>query len=234
MARINILNDPETGLPLSVMDTVWITAKRTGAATALAAKYLARRVSRSLGVLCAGVQGFSNLEALETLFPLEKVVVYDVVSEQMEQYRSKVTERWPGIKVVQAKEPREAVSGLDLVVTAGPILRKPHATIKAGWLSEGAFASMVDSDTYWHGDALREADKFLTGDISQLEHYREIGYFQDIPSIYADLGELASGKKKGREGDEERTIICNLGLAINDMATAILALPAPLRLFNYS
>ncbi|MBW8002832.1 MAG: ornithine cyclodeaminase family protein, partial [Planctomycetes bacterium] len=217
-----ILNDPETGLPLSVMDAVWITAKRTGAATALAAKYLARRDSSSLGVLGAGVQGFSNLEALEALFPLEKVVVYDVVSEQMEQYRSKVTERWPGIKVVQAKEPREAVSGLDLVVTAGPILRKPHATIKAGWLSEGAFASMVDFDSYWHGDALREADKFVTDDISQLEHYREIGYFQDIPSIYADLGDLASGKKKGRERDEQRTITCNLGLAINDMATAIL------------
>ena len=67
-----ILNDVETGLPLSVMDCVWITAKRTGAATALSAQYLARPESSVVGVLGCGVQGRSNVEALNVLFPLKK------------------------------------------------------------------------------------------------------------------------------------------------------------------
>ena len=67
---------------------------------------------------------------------------------------------------------------------------------------------------------MKEASKFCTDDVPQLEHYRSIGYFQDIPTIYASLGELVSGRKKGRENARERTIACNLGLALDDIATA--------------
>jgi len=56
--------------------------------------------------------------------------------------------------------------------------------------------------------------------VPQLEHYREVGYFQDIPVIHADLGELVTGRKPGRESETERTMACNLGLALDDMATA--------------
>ena len=114
----------------------------------------------------------------------------------------------------------------DLVVTAGPILRTPHATIQPGWLQEGAFASLVDFDSYWSGAALQEADKFCTDDIPQLEHYRHVGYFQDIPPIHASLGELVTGAKPGRQSARERTMACNLGLALDDMATAPDRLPA--------
>jgi ornithine cyclodeaminase/alanine dehydrogenase len=116
--------------------------------------------------------------------------------------------------------PKDAVSGCDMVVTAGPILKRPHATIKAGWMDRGAFASLVDFDSYWHPDAMKEADKFCTDDVRQLQHYQDVGYFQDIPPIYADLGELVAGQKVGREFPEERTITCNLGLAMDDMAVA--------------
>ncbi len=72
-----ILNDPDTGMPLCVMDATWITAKRTGAATAIAAKYLARPDSRVVGILGCGVQGRSNLDALASVFPLERAIAYD-------------------------------------------------------------------------------------------------------------------------------------------------------------
>lgn len=85
---------------------------------------------------------------------------------------------------------------------------------------EGAFASLVDFDSYWHADAFREVDKFCTDDVPQLEHYREVGYFQPIPPIHADLGELVVGKKPGRQSAVERTMTCNLGLAMDDMAVA--------------
>lgn len=214
-----VLNDPETGLPLAVMDCVWITAKRTGAATAVAARYLARPDSEVVGILGCGVQGRSNLEALRVLFPIKRVMAYDIDPAAQRRYVAEMTERF-GLEVVPVQAPREAVSGCDIVVTAGPILLKPHATIQAGWLDAGAFASLVDFDSYWHPDALAEVDKFCTDDVPQLEHYRQLGYFQHIPPIYADLGELVTGRKAGRERPDERTITCNLGLALDDMATA--------------
>jgi ornithine cyclodeaminase/alanine dehydrogenase len=216
-----VLNDPETGLPLSVMDCVWITGMRTGAATALAAKYLARPDSASAGILGCGVQGRTNLLALDELFPLTSVRAYDVVPERTEAYAAEMSQE-TGISVEPVTQPRDAVAGCDIVVTAGPILKEPHATVQADWLEQGAFASPVDFDSYWHPDALVQADKFCTDDTAQLRYYQEVGYFQHVPAIHADLGELVAGKRPGRERDDERNICCNLGLAIDDMATAIL------------
>jgi ornithine cyclodeaminase/alanine dehydrogenase len=214
-----ILNDAETGVPLAVMDCVWITAMRTGAATAVAAKYLARPDSEVVGILGCGVQGRSNLEALNVLFPLKRVMAYDTDAKAQNRYVEEMGKQF-GLEVVPVQEPKQAVVGCELVVTAGPILKVPHATIQPGWFEPGAFASLVDFDSYWHPDAMREASKFCTDDVPQLEHYQEVGYFQDIPAIHADLGELGTGRKPGRESDTERTIACNLGLALDDMATA--------------
>ena len=213
-----ILNDDETGLPLSVMDCTWITAMRTGAATALAARYLARPESETIGVLGCGVQGHSNLEALRLLFPLKRVVAYDLEPERLNRF-AETAQGW-NLEVVKARDPRGAVEGLDLIVTSGPILRTPHATIKAGWWKAGAYASLVDFDSYWDGAAMKQADKFCTDDVPQFEHYRSIGYFQHVPPIHASLGELVAGKKPGRESPHERTIACNLGIALDDMAVA--------------
>lgn len=216
-----ILNDPDTGFPIAVMDATWITAKRTGAATAVAAKYLARQDSSSVGILACGVQGRSNLEALSCLFSIEHVKAFDIhpqVAETFAQEMVKVTEA--EIEIVN--DPKEAVIGLDLVVTSGPIMKNPIPVIEVGWLAEGAFASPVDFDSYWSGEALRQADKLATDDTNQMEYYRKEGYFKDTPQPYADLGEIVAGKKPGRERADERTICINLGLALDDMATAIL------------
>ena len=214
-----ILNDPETGLPISVMDCVWITGMRTGAASAVSAKYLARPKSSVVGVLGCGVQGRTHVEALNALFPLKKVMAYDVNSEAVDRYVDEISSRF-NLDVIPVATPREAVTGCDLVVTAGPILKEPHATIQAGWLDEGAFASLVDFDSYWHADAMGETAKFCTDDTQQLSHYQQAGYFQKIPSLHADLGELVTGQKPGRETTSEKTMTANLGLALDDMAVA--------------
>lgn len=214
-----ILNDTETGIPLAVMDCTWITAMRTGAATAVAAKYLARPESSSVGILGCGVQGTSNLQALAEQFSLQRVVAFDHATAQAERLANFARENF-GLETVIAKTARDAVDGVDLVVTAGPLLHTPHATIQTDWLNAGAFASLVDFDSYWHPDALKQADKFCTDDVPQYEHYRALGYFQNMPPIYATVGELVTGKKRGRENAHERTMTCNLGLAIDDMATA--------------
>ncbi len=214
-----ILNDFETGIPIALMDATWITAKRTGAATAVSAKLLARPDSATVGILGCGVQGRSNLEALKVVFPLKKVYAYDTHADRSAHYAQEMSFQL-GIETVPVTDPKQAVVNSDIVVTAGPILRRPHATIQRGWLREGAFASLVDFDSYWHPDALHQVDRFCTDDVPQLHYYRDIGYFQNIPSIHADLGELVTGHKPGRQSPKERTIACNLGLALDDMATA--------------
>ncbi len=214
-----ILNDPENGIPLSVMDCAWITAMRTAAATAVAAKKLARPDSARLGILGCGVQGVTNTEALCVSFPIREIFAYDILPKALEKYRQTILKKL-GLKVTPVSTPREAVTGCDLVVTAGPILKKPHRTIKAGWLDKGAFASLVDYDTYWEPEAMKEADKLCTDDLRQFEYYRSVGYFQDVPPVHADLGELVAGLKPGRETAQERAMTCNLGLAMEDIAVA--------------
>jgi ornithine cyclodeaminase/alanine dehydrogenase len=216
-----ILNDPDTGIPLAVMDATWITAQRTGAATAVAARYLARGDSSSVGILACGVQGRSNLQGLACLFDIQRVKAYDIHREAAEEFaRQMADDVQVDIEVVN--DPREAVVDLDLVVTSGPILRDPSPAIERDWLAEGAFACLVDFDSYWQGDAMRQADKLATDDVGQMRYYREEGYFRDTPEPYADLGEIVAGKAPGREGDRERTICINLGLALDDIATATL------------
>ena len=215
-----VLNDPETGIPVAVMDATWITAMRTGAATAVAAKHLARKGSSSVGIIACGVQGRSNLEALSCVFDIERVKAYDIVPEAAEKYAVEMSERY-GIGVEVVGDPRDAVAGLDIIVTSGPILKNPSPAIEAGWLSPGAFGCAVDFDSYWQGPALAEADRLATDDLGQMAYYRTVGYFRNTPEPYADLGELVSGTKPGRQSDDERTICINLGLALEDMATAV-------------
>ena len=215
-----VLNDPETGLPLAIMDATWITAQRTGAATAIAARRLARPDSATVGIVACGVQGRSNLDALACLFPIRHVRAYDLHPEISQRYAREMGGKL-GIEIEPVASLREAVSGPDIVVTSGPILKDPRPAIEAGWLAPGAFASLVDFDSYWQGGALRQADKLATDDLAQLRYYRQSGYFKDTPEPYADLGELIIGQKPGRQRPDERTMTINLGLALEDMATAI-------------
>ena len=214
-----ILNDVETGVPYAVMDCTWITAYRTGAATALSTKYLARKQSEVVGILACGVQWRTNLLALAALFPIRRVYAYDILLDVQRKYVEEMSAAL-GIQVVGVNEPKKAVVESDLVVTSGPILKHPTPTIPKDWLRPGAFASAVDFDSYWTGEALAQFDKLATDDHAQFQYYKSVGYFQSTPDPYADLGELVAGLKPGRERADERTMAVNLGLALDDMAVA--------------
>ena len=214
-----LLNDPDTGLPLAAMDATWITAMRTGAASALAGKHLARRGASSVGIVACGVQGRSNLEAFCTLFPVERVHAYDIDEAVARAYAEEMGERM-GVEVRPVGTVAEAVRGMDIVVTSGPILLDPDPAIPPGWLAPGAFACPLDFDSYWQGDAFREADLLTTDDTAQFAWYqRRSGYFRDTPTPAADLGDVVAGKV-GRRGERDRIIAIHLGLALEDMSTA--------------
>lgn len=214
-----ILNDDQTGIPYAVMDCTWITAYRTGAASALSARYLARPESQVAGILACGVQGRTNLEALKELFPIRRVYAYDIVPQVQMRFAEEMADQL-GVEIIPVNEPRKAVIESDLVVTSGPILKHPTPTIDRDWLQPGAFASAVDFDSYWTPAAVAQMDRVSTDDHAQFQYYRSVGYFSHTPDPYADLGELVTGAKPGRQNPGERTLAINLGLALDDMAVA--------------
>jgi ornithine cyclodeaminase/alanine dehydrogenase len=219
ISGLMILNDVETGIPYAVMDCTWITAMRTGAASGLSAKYLARPGSETAGILACGVQGRTNLEALACVFPIKRAYAYDVLPEVQEKFVAEMSERF-GFEIIGVKEPKQAVEESDLVVTSGPILKHPTPTIQKDWLRPGSYGSAVDFDSYWSGEALGQMDRVSTDDHAQFQYYKSLGYFQQTPDPYADLGELVAGLQRGRRDEQERTLAINLGLALDDMAVA--------------
>lgn len=215
-----ILNEPESGLPEAVLDATWITAVRTGAATAVAAKYLARKQVTCAAIIGCGVQGRTNLEALKTLFPdMERANAYDIAADASDRYAGEMAELLE-MEIIPCSSPRKAVEASDVVVTATPILKNPDPVIEAEWLIEGSFSCPLDFDSSFKGSAFRAMDKLFTDDVQQQRHFREEGYFRDMPEPDGDLGDILVGRKPGRENESERTMSVNLGLAIEDVSVA--------------
>ncbi len=215
-----ILNDLDTGLPVAVMDSTWLTAQRTAAASAVAARHLAGRDPRTVAILGCGVQGRANLAALGSLFPsLREVRAYDIVPEALTRYAAEMEHRH-GVSVRPCAGPREAMRAAQIVVTAGPIEPKAIRAIEPGWLEPGALGIALDYDCYWQAAALRATDGFYTDDGPQLVHLKEYGYFVDAPPVTAELGDVIAGIRPGRSRDDERIVTVNMGVAVEDVVTA--------------
>ncbi|MCK4276406.1 MAG: ornithine cyclodeaminase family protein [Phycisphaerae bacterium] len=218
-----VLNDPDTGIPIAVMDCAWITAMRTGASVGISAKYLAREDSTVAGILGCGVQARTSLMALvETLGQLREVRCNDLFPEATEKFIAEMSEMFGHLQFETCDSPQAMANGADVIVTAIPIVIEPQPPMDTVMLKPGGLAVSLDYDSAWTSAAMAECDKFVSDDINQLLETKDHGvYFAGIPSdIYADLGELASGQKPGRQTPEERIFSMNMGIAVDDMVTA--------------
>jgi ornithine cyclodeaminase/alanine dehydrogenase len=218
-----ILNDPETGVPLAVMDCAWITAMRTGASAGISAKYLARTDSEAAAIVGCGVQARASLAALvETLPALAAVRCYDVLPTASAAFIAEMGAAFPRLRFTACEGAAAAVREADVAVTAIPIVTEPAPELDDGDLREGALAVSLDYDSAWTSAAMRGCDKFCADDVPQLLATRDRGvYFGGIPGVvHADLGELAAGLRPGREHAAERIFSMNMGIAVDDMVTA--------------
>ena len=215
-----VLNDPETGIPMAVMDCTWITAKRTGAASAVAARYLARPDAAVLTIIGCGVQGRSHLEAMLVQFPgIHLVKAYDRVRANRERFVQEMQAAYGG-EMVAAEDCESAVRNADIIVTATEILKQPRPIIRPDWIKPGAFCMPVDFDSLFTPEAIRAMNLFYTDDVAQMEYYRTMGYFGATPRVQGDLSDVVAGKKPRRTQPEQRTMAMHLGLAMEDMVTA--------------
>ncbi len=216
---IIIYSDPATGYPLAIMDATDITAFRTGAAAAVASKYLARRDSRTLGIVGAGKQAQTQLLAHVQLFRFDMIKVYDISPEAVKRFASLFPE-YP----VQAASIQETVSS-DIVCTVTPA-RAPF--LKREWLHPGTHINAVGADA--EGKEELEPDALdgamvVVDDVRQASAAGEInvpvskGLFH-VEDIYAELGQIVAGNKPGRQNPNQVTIFDSTGIGIEDIAIA--------------
>ena len=222
MATI-ILIEPETGRPLAIMDGTWITDMRTGAAGGVAAKYLARRDSKVIGMVGAGTQARTQLLALTEVFDIGEVRVYSRSLESCERFKKDVAYLDLNISIKGKVE--EAVRGCDILVTTTPVTQP---IVEDEWVDEGMHINAIGADAPLKEELdprILKRAKIVVDDIEQACHSGEI----NVPlskgiisraDIYAELGEIIAGKKVGRVTDSEITIFDSTGLAIQDIATA--------------
>ena len=216
---ILIYNDPETGYPLAVMDATDITAYRTGAASAIASKYLARKNPRTLGLVGAGRQAYTQLMAHTELFNFETIRVYDIFEASLKR----IINAFPQFRL-EACSLEETVTS-DIVCTVTPA-REPM--VKKSMLRPGTHINAVGADApgkqELEADILSEA-LIVVDDMKQSTTSGEINVplsrgLLDPRQIHGTLGEIITGQKGGRRRDSEISVFDSTGVAIEDIACA--------------
>ena len=228
MATI-ILVDPRTGAPEAIMGGTWITALRTGAAGAIAAKYLANPNPKTVGIVGAGTQARTQLMGLELVFEtIEEVRVWDLNEKAAVKYAKEMESKYNQEFVYSVKSVRNAVQGADIIVTATPS-REP--LVSAEWVDEGTHINCIGADAPGKQEldpAILGKSKIVVDDWSQSCHGGEI----NVPlakgiitkkDVWGDICEIVAGLKQGRTSAEEITVFTSTGLAIQDAAAAELA-----------
>ncbi len=226
MATI-ILIDPKNGAPLAIMGGTLITAMRTGAAGGIAAKYLARKDSRIVGLVGAGTQARTQLAALLALYGrLEEVRVWSRTLSTREKYASEMRVSYGDrARITLVDNVREAVEGVDILVTTTPS-REPLISDK--WVSKGTHITCIGADAPGKEEldpSILKRAKIVVDDWEQASHGGEI----NVPlakgvitkeDIWGDICEIVAGLKPGRTSPDEVTIFTSTGLAIQDAAAA--------------
>jgi ornithine cyclodeaminase/alanine dehydrogenase-like protein (mu-crystallin family) len=222
------LADGSNGEPLAVMDSIEITILRTGAATAVAAKFLARADSRVATVCGCGNQGRVQLRALSRVLGLRKAFAWDVDSARSQALAEELSGEL-GFEIVVTAELATADAQSDVVVTCTPsrtpFLRREH-------LRPGAFVAAVGADS----PDKQELDASILSSskvvVDVLEQCATIGELHHAPGarVHAELGEVVARRKPGRESDEEIIVFDSTGTALQDVAAAAVVYEKALRL----
>lgn len=222
------LYDGETGIPTAVLDASAVTEIRTAAVTAVATRLLAREDSTVLGILGAGVQARAHLASLLPVRSFEHVRIFAPTREHAQGVVDGAPAGSPDVRVAASAE--EAVRGADVVVVATSAKRP---VLEHRWLSPGAHVNAIGASTptAWEIEVETVARSALFADSresisNEAGEFRlaiEQGAISGIDHVRGELGEVLNGAAPGRADDTELTLFRSLGLAVEDLAAAELA-----------
>ena len=220
------LYDPGTGIPLSIMDATLITACRTGAMTAVGARYLARPDSRVLGHVGARGTAFWNVVLLDELFDLDEIRITSRRPESREAFaRQLASVTRARVRVTTTAE--EVFDGADILVEASR-LTEPEPLLRTAAVRPGAFVVPYGTVSAVELDLLDVMDKVVVDDwreaqsgrFGALRRHVDTGRLS-AATLHAELGQIVTGRRPGRERDDERILLWHRGLAILDIAVGL-------------
>ena len=220
---ILMLFDRHTGVPKAIIDASAITDMRTGAVTALGAKYLARKGSKILGHIGARGTAYWNVRLLDKLFNFDEIRVHSRRKESRDGFAARLT-RDLGKKIIVTGDWESCVRGSDIVVEASR-LTKPEPLLKTEWIKKGALVMPYGTMSAVELSLADVADKFLMDDFGQAR----AGQFGALKPLFdagklnegrfhAELGQVIAGLRPGRESDGETILFWHRGLSLSDIA----------------
>jgi len=220
-----IVLDAATGSPLAVMDGTSLTAIRTGAASGAATDLLARPDANVAAIFGAGPQAQTQLEAVCVVRPIRRAMIFDPVAGRAEALAREMAPRL-GIAVLAARSPAEALAGADIVCTATtsvePVFADRDVAPGTHINAIGSYKPTVreiPAETVRRARVVVDHRPAALAEAGDLIIPMEQGLIEK-DHIYAELGEIVAGLKKGRESPEQITLFKSVGVAVQDMAAA--------------
>ena len=218
-----LLFDPATGAPRAMLDAGGITDMRTGAVTAIGAKYLARKGSRVLGHVGARGTAYWNVRLLDRLFDFDEIRVHSRRPESRNAFAGRLSADL-GKPVIATQDWRSCVEGADIVVEASR-LDAPTPMLKTEWIKPGAFVVPYGTMSAVELSLTDIMSKMVVDDWGQckggkfgsLRAHVETGRLSEA-TLHAELGQVVAGLKPGRERDDETILFWHRGLSLSDIA----------------
>lgn len=223
MAILNLF-DPTTGMPKAILDATAITDMRTGAITALGAKHLARKGSKSLGHIGARGTAYWNVRLLDRLFDFDEIRVHSKRPESRDAFAARLAADL-GKKVKVTTDWESCVHDADIVVEASR-LPEPSPMLKTEWIKRGALVVPYGTMSAVELTLTDIMDKMVVDDWGQCRKGLPFGALrQHVDSdrlgehnLHAELGQIVAGLKPGRESDSETNLFWHRGLSLSDIA----------------
>jgi ornithine cyclodeaminase/alanine dehydrogenase-like protein (mu-crystallin family) len=217
--NILILNRTDNGLPFAIMDCTQITAMRTaGGHAVVAAKHLAKKNPKTLGVLGCGAQARAGSRAFDTVFDLEEIRLYAKTPAHAEALAKELSES-SRARITVAENASEIAEGADLLLTASSA---NSTVIREEWIGAGCTVTAVSAFSDLDPALSRKADKWILGkresDNAHIVRSERFSERLDEADVYGTLGEILAGERTGRDDDTQRILFTHMGMGALDTA----------------
>lgn len=230
-----LLMDPRMGAPRAILDASHITDMRTGAMTAVGAKYLARKNSKVLGNVGARGSSYWNVRLLDHLFDFDEIRVHSARKDSRDGFAVRLS-RDLGKTVVATNDWRSCVEGADIVVEATR-LSQPEPLLRTEWIKPGAFVVPYGTMSAVELSLTDIMSKLVVDDWGQckggkfgsLRAHVDSGRLSEA-TLHAEMGQIVAGLKPGRERDDETILFWHRGLSLSDIALGHAMLEKSIRL----